>query len=311
MKKSKILGIAGLICIIAIICLLIALVCISDKPNTEDPVSPVNPQNQEDPDEPNTPDIPDEPTDPTEPDKPDVPDNPEETEDPVEPQQTADPAGNENENEPTEPTDPQTPTEENTGEKSILDDPLLVLCNIDNPLPDGFSVDDLTTAQGKYQLSAVAAEAVKKMIAGAKKDGIELIICSAYRTISRQKELFNDKLKYYKNKGMSESEAYAKTATIIAVPGTSEHHTGLAADIVTPSYQTLDEGYMNTDAAKWLKAHCSEYGFILRYPSDKKDITKIIFEPWHFRYVGEYAQEITESGLCLEEWIEKVKSENR
>ena len=142
------------------------------------------------------------------------------------------------------------------------------------------------------------------MIAGAKKDGIELTICSAYRTISRQKELFADKLSYYKKQGMSDDEAYAKTATIIAVPGTSEHHTGLAADIVTPSYQTLDEGYMNPDAAKWLKAHCSEYGFILRYPEGKEDATGYMYEPWHIRYVGEeFAQKLTDSGLCLEEYF--------
>ena len=106
---------------------------------------------------------------------------------------------------------------------------------------------------------------------------------------------------------MSISEAKVKAATIVAVPGTSEHNSGLAIDIITPSYQVLDEGFAETKAFRWLDANASKFGFILRFPKDKQDITKIIYEPWHYRYVGiETAPIIKASGLCLEEFLETM-----
>ena len=90
----------------------------------------------------------------------------------------------------------------------------------------------------------------------------------------------------------------------VARPGTSEHQTGLAVDIVDTSYQILDEGQENTPVQQWLMAHCAEYGFILRYPTDKSEITGVGYEPWHYRYVGvEAAREIMANGLCLEEYL--------
>ena len=94
---------------------------------------------------------------------------------------------------------------------------------------------------------------------------------------------------------------------VIAVPGTSEHHTGLALDIVTPTYQVLDDGYATTDAFKWLYENCADYGFILRYPENTTHITGIIYEPWHYRYVGvEVAKYITENNITFEEYIEEI-----
>ena len=89
-------------------------------------------------------------------------------------------------------------------------------------------------------------------------------------------------------------------------PGTSEHQAGLAVDIVSVDYQILDEGQEDTPLQQWLMEHCWEYGFILRYPPDKGEKTGIIYEPWHYRYVGrEYAQAIRQSGLCLEEFLQR------
>ena len=106
--------------------------------------------------------------------------------------------------------------------------------------------------------------------------------------------------------GMSEEEAYAKTATETAIPGTSEHQTGLAADIVTPTYQMLDAGFADTPAGQWLSEHAAEYGFVLRYPQDKQEITGIIYESWHYRFVGKtHAKLMKESGLCLEEYLQQ------
>lgn len=179
----------------------------------------------------------------------------------------------------------------------------LILVNGDNPMPEGYA-PELETITDMYRVDKRIADSVKLMFADAKASGINLIICSAYRSAEKQGENFNSKKQEYIAQGKTEDEAVAVTATIIAKPGTSEHQTGLALDIVTSSYQSLDAGFENTPAFKWLNENAHKYGFILRYPKDKRDITKIIYEPWHYRYVGEKnAAVIKESGLCLEEYI--------
>jgi D-alanyl-D-alanine carboxypeptidase len=138
----------------------------------------------------------------------------------------------------------------------------------------------------------------------AKQDGVDLMVCSAYRSIVRQTELFDDRKAGYMSEGMNEEEAIAATLQYTTRPGTSEHHTGLAVDIVTPEYQNLDEGYAETAAAQWLLENAADYGFILRYPKGKEGMTQVDFEPWHYRYVGEEAAEvIMENGYCLEEYF--------
>ena len=95
----------------------------------------------------------------------------------------------------------------------------------------------------------------------------------------------------------------------MAVPGTSEHQTGLALDIVDTSYQILDEAQEDTDVQRWLAEHSWEYGFVLRYPLGKSEITGISYEPWHYRYVGRTAaREMTELGLRLEEYVDWLSS---
>ena len=107
------------------------------------------------------------------------------------------------------------------------------------------------------------------------------------------------------DKGYTRASAAAAAARWVAPPGTSEHQLGLAVDIVAGSFQVLDSRQEKTAEQQWLMEHCWEYGFILRYPSDKSDITGIAYEPWHYRYVGEKAaREMTEQGLCLEEYLE-------
>ena len=94
--------------------------------------------------------------------------------------------------------------------------------------------------------------------------------------------------------------------TVVALPGTSEHQLGLALDLVDESYQNLDEGQENTKVQKWLMQNSWRYGFILRYPTDKSSVTGIIYEPWHYRYLGrDMARDVYESGLCLEEFLKR------
>ena len=134
-------------------------------------------------------------------------------------------------------------------------------------------------------------------------------ICSAYRTIEKSAELYQRKVQQYLNAGYSQAKAESEAAKWVAPPGTSEHHTGLAMDIVSSDYwgqySDLEHDYEKFDSFKWMYEHCAEYGFILRYPKDKQDITGITYEPWHYRYVGvEVATYIMENGLCLEEYLD-------
>ena len=143
------------------------------------------------------------------------------------------------------------------------------------------------------------------MLDGGRAAGVDLILTSAYRTYDYQQGLFQNKVqRVMAERGISQAEAEPIAAEEVARPGMSEHCLGLAVDIITSDYTTLDYGFAQTDAAKWLYEHCAEYGFILRYPEDKTDITGIIYEPWHFRYVGEEAAAyIMENGLTLEEFL--------
>ena len=196
------------------------------------------------------------------------------------------------------------PQEESTPAAAVdTGDWRLILVNNNVPLPEGYEVetqvaDDNT---GK-ELQTEAAEAYRRMDEAAAAEGVDLMLCSGYRSVDYQTQLFEAEKQEYLDKGHSDQEAYDLAKTVVAVPGCSEHNSGLAADIVTPSHQNLDSDFENTDAFRWLSQHAAEYGFILRYPQDKQAITGIIYEPWHYRYVGpENAAAILEAGLCLEE----------
>ena len=148
------------------------------------------------------------------------------------------------------------------------------------------------------------------MMQDAKKDGITLVVCSPYRDMSRQDMLFNRKIKNYMKKNVSFLEAYKETAQAVTIPGASEHQIGLALDIISNTYTALEEGFADTAAGKWLAAHCQDYGFILRYPKGKEEITGIEFEPWHFRYVGKDAAAIIMGeNLTLEEFVQRVRQQ--
>ena len=161
--------------------------------------------------------------------------------------------------------------------------------------------------QGSYEMEKTAAKHMREMIAAAKEDGINLKVLSAYRTVNYQKKLFERNVKSrMEDYGMSYEEAYYDTSINIAPPGGSEHNAGLAADIITENDWDTYTGFEDTDEFAWLQIHAPEHGFILRYLKGKEDITGYIYEPWHYRYVGvKYAQDIMDSGLCLEEYFEK------
>lgn len=183
----------------------------------------------------------------------------------------------------------------------------LVLVNATHALDGDYDVE-LAPVNESYQLDARIVEDMQAMIAAAKEDGYTLYICSAYRSTQRSRELYTNKVNEFKAAGYSDADASVEAAKWVAPPGTSEHNTGLAADIVSGDYFTkfadLEHDFETFPEFEWLYTHCAEYGFILRYPKDKQDITGITYEPWHYRYVGrEHAQAIMQQGLCLEEYL--------
>ncbi|MBR5583618.1 MAG: M15 family metallopeptidase [Lachnospiraceae bacterium] len=182
----------------------------------------------------------------------------------------------------------------------------LTLVNFENELAEDFEPKELAEADNGYVVDARIADAAKKMIADARaKDNVRIIALSGYREYEYQKELFDNKVERLQlEKGYSVTKAREEAATVVAVPGTSEHQLGLALDLVDARHVKLDESQENTAAYKWMYKHCHEYGFIVRYPNGKTDITGIIYEPWHFRYVGvEAATFIMEKGITLEEYL--------
>ena len=195
-------------------------------------------------------------------------------------------------------------TEEVTTEPEVTETPwYLVLVNPWHPLPDNYEFE-LTTITGKYKVDSRCSDALKQMLADCKAAGHTPYICSAYRTWDDQVYLFDKKVNSFISKGYSEAEAKILAAKETAVPGTSEHQLGLAADILCQSRPWLDEGQAKTATQQWLMANCHKYGFILRYPKGTTDITGIIYEPWHYRYVGvEIATEIMTKGITLEEYL--------
>lgn len=182
----------------------------------------------------------------------------------------------------------------------------MTLVNTENPMEEGY-VPELAEAENGYMVDARAAEDLNAMLAAARADGCQPQICSAYRSVEKQTQVFNDTVNSWVSQGSSFWEAYQRTTQEVALPGTSEHGIGLAVDIVSSQYEELDAKQAETAEAQWLQVHCYEYGFILRYPPDKQSLTGIIYEPWHYRYVGkEMARKIKESGLTLEEYLGKT-----
>ena len=196
--------------------------------------------------------------------------------------------------------------------RAMLADPLMVLVNHTSKMPDDYTFDTKecgsATAVNKT-LQTVACDAFLEMQKAAAADGVTVWMQSGYRSVKYQTSLYERKTKYYLDKGYDNATAKEKAAAVVNPPGYSEHNCGLAADLNSPEHTGLDEGFEKTASFRWLCEHAGDYGFILRYPKDAEDKTEIIYEPWHWRYVGvENAAKINASGLCFEEYIETLQS---
>ena len=181
----------------------------------------------------------------------------------------------------------------------------VVLVNPWNFVPEEYEAT-IVTVYG-MKMADVCKKPLQRMLADCEAAGYNAVVVSAYRTHEYQEGLFERRIQRFIDQGLSREDAEREAAKRVAFPGTSEHELGLALDIVDESYQNLNERQETTPAQKWLMANAWRYGFILRYPNGTTEHTGIIYEPWHYRYVGkELAQELHDSGLCLEEYLEQL-----
>lgn len=181
----------------------------------------------------------------------------------------------------------------------------LVLVNKWNVMQEGY-VPELTEIAEGHRVDSRIADSLRSMIRDAKKAGYYIYILSAYRDMDKQIRLYEAEVNKWYYRGYDLEAAKEKAGTVVAIPGTSEHNLGLAVDLVDSTHVALDQGAEKTLGYQWLVQHCQEYGFILRYPNGATDITGIIYEPWHFRYVGEEAAaEIMKEGITLEEYLSR------
>ncbi|HZK21857.1 MAG TPA: M15 family metallopeptidase [Oscillospiraceae bacterium] len=181
----------------------------------------------------------------------------------------------------------------------------LTLVNTNYRLPEGFVPEKLLTVVNDCRLDSRVVPHYIDMYNAALKDGAKLTPFSGYRTYEVQERNYNNKINYYRGLGYDKSEAAVKAATVIMPPGSSEHNLGFAMDIVT-----CDTWFETTTEFTWLRENAYKYGFIMRYAKEKTDITGVIYEPWHWRYVGVKAatdiyQTRDASGveICLEEYL--------
>ena len=191
----------------------------------------------------------------------------------------------------------------NTGNQSdtfvMNNDWRLTLANYENIIPEDFEIE-LANIDEERQFDARAIKYLNQMMEDMRNDGITNIwIQSAYRSVKKQKELYNNSINKYLKQGKTQEEAERLTLEYINKPGASDHNLGLAVD-----FNYVDENFEDLNGFEWLQQNAEKYGFILRYPKDKEEITKIKYEPWHWRFVGqEHAKKMNELNMCLEEYV--------
>ncbi len=204
---------------------------------------------------------------------------------------------------PTETPEP-TPAPD-TSDYDPADDWCLILVNADHPIPEGYDPEVVLVENDQYT-DARCCDALLKMLTACRLEGLNPLVISGFREHELQELYFQNMTDLYLGAGEDLETARMHAGESVAVPGTSEHELGLAVDIGTTTNPDVDESQLDEPAQQWLMENCWQYGFVVRYPTDKSDITGIIFEPWHYRYVGLTAARVMHSeDLCLEEYLEK------
>lgn len=198
---------------------------------------------------------------------------------------------------------------DSTGYLFDADDARLVLVNANLPFDEEPSPTLDAADEAGTQLEAEAAQQYRSMAEAAQADGITLTLVTGYQDADTRTAAYEAQKQTYLARHKSEEEASARAAAILPEADANEHGTGYAADILSTDYTAQDTGFADTRAYQWLTAYAAEYGFILRYPEDRQAITGVVYEPWHWRYVGvENALAIRASGLSLEEFLAEQKA---
>ena len=175
----------------------------------------------------------------------------------------------------------------------------LVVVNQWNELPEDYSIE-LTELSNGQKVDSRIYPYLQEMFDAAREEGVYPVVREGYRTAEEQQDILDDKIQTYINQGYSQARAESAAKEWVALPGTSEHQLGIAVDINADKTKCS-----NDEVYTWLAENAYKFGFILRYPMGKQEITGTSYEPWHYRYVGiEAAYEINERGICLEEYFE-------
>ena len=188
------------------------------------------------------------------------------------------------------------------GNPALAEDWMLILVNREHPIPAGYEVPAFTELRNDNRVDSRIYPSLQQMFDDARAEGALPFITSSFRSMEKQQQLMDNKIAEYEAEGNTHEEAVRLAETWVAVPGTSEHQLGLCVDISTQDHDVQAPEVV----WEWLKKNAWKYGFVQRYPEDRTDVTGIINEPWHYRYVGETAaKEMTERGLVLEEYLQQ------
>lgn len=186
---------------------------------------------------------------------------------------------------------------------------LLVLVNKENQVPKDYDAKLIEICNGRLRASQLLYDDLKKMLNDADREGYSFLISSAYRSAEKQQSLVDEDVEAFMQTGLNYNEALKETLKETMPAGYSEHQTGLALDILSSDNMEMNSSQEKSLGNQWLRSHCAEYGFILRYPKDKTEVTKISYEPWHFRYVGrEAAKFMVKNDITLEEFMEMAEN---
>ncbi len=194
----------------------------------------------------------------------------------------------------------------------------LLLVNAQNPLPENYDYEgNLIEMPTKYingmlkQIDKNVWPYMQAMIDAQRAAETNpknwLYVRSPYRSYATQKMLFTQETNKWLKTGLSSEEAEAKAATVVTRPGTSEHNTGFSAD-----FNIAEDSFESTPMFTWMQEHAADYGFVLRFPKDKQEITGITYESWHYRFVGiNNAKEMNRLNMCLEEYVEYMNNKKK
>lgn len=196
----------------------------------------------------------------------------------------------------------------------VLDNPNLIIVNQQHPIQKELKFERFLI--GKETINTGIINSLSRLFSEAEKNGFRFTLVSGYRSIAYQKNLFDQSVQRHRDAGYSLEQAQNMTLSYSQMPGSSEHHTGLAVDIIDTAFlndrQDLYDDVDQLISQQWLINHAVDYGFILRYPKTKVNWTGINYEPWHFRFVGqENAIYMTKNGLSLEEYIEDLTTNSK